>query len=155
MCSKFCLTNIFRVALRDGWDPVKLRPSQCLIHILLFQPFYNGVKVVQQWAGIHLVGPYSLLEDLRPRFGRASLKNFPREGRMKLFYTFTASVNHYLWTKVQSHTSEWRLLLQSGRCHMYAKDRCDWLPRTVSHETGTAGWSWQNICRGKDCFINF
>lgn len=71
------LTNILRVALRDGWDPVEIRPSQCLTHILFFQPLNNWIKVSHQRVGIQLVGADGLLEHHRPRFGRASLKNFP------------------------------------------------------------------------------
>lgn len=86
------LTNILRVALGYGWNPVKVRPSQCLIHILLLQPLNNGVKVFHQRGGIQLSGPYGLLEHLGPRFRRAGLENLPGRGREKACSSFTEAI---------------------------------------------------------------
>lgn len=71
------LTNVLRVAFRDGWHPVEVRPAQSLVHILFFQPFNDGVKVSHQGAGVHLVGSKGLLEHLRPGLGGARLEDLP------------------------------------------------------------------------------
>lgn len=90
------LTNILRVALRDGWDPVKVRPSQSFIHILLFQPLNYRLEVFHQRGGVHFVGAYGFLEHLWPGFGRASFKDFPGTGQIKMCYTLTATIRRDL-----------------------------------------------------------
>lgn len=42
------LTDILWVTLRNGWNPIKIRPSQGLIHILHFEPVSNGFEVFHQ-----------------------------------------------------------------------------------------------------------
>lgn len=78
-------------------------------------------------------------------------------GRAKWCYTFTASLNPLFTLCIinneepsRFHTLKWSQLLRSWRCRMCARDPCDWLPRTASREAGTAGWNWQNTCRGKN-----
>lgn len=140
MLSLFSITNIFRVAFRDGRDPVEFRPSQSLIHILLFQPLDYGVEVFHQRSGVHLICAYGLLEDFWPGLRGTCFKNFSVEGR-----TCTACLLSQncallmLSDKDVILTVESRRPLQSGRCRRCAEARCAWLPHRVFHETGTGG----------------
>lgn len=74
------LTNIIGVALRDGWHPVEIWPTQGLVYILFLQPFNYRLKVLHQRVSVHFVGAYGLKQDLCPGLGGASLEDFPGRG---------------------------------------------------------------------------
>lgn len=140
MFSHFSITDIFRVAFRDGRDPVEVRPSQGLIHILLFQPLDYGVEVFHQRSGVHLICTYGLLEDFLPGFRGTCFKNFSVERKTCIACLLSQNCALLmLCDKDVIPTVESGQPLQNGRCRRCAEARCAWLPHRVFHETGTGG----------------
>lgn len=78
------LTNAFRVAFRDGGTPVKFRPAQDLIGlvVLLLKPVGDRAEVLQEGPSIHLIRASEVEEDFLPRLGRPSFQRFPTEERV-------------------------------------------------------------------------